>query len=206
LTGNLFEVFLKSYFGNSYRPVIKGDTFIVNAPMRRSEQREDEKEHLDKIRYEDIGGVRKQLAQIKQMVELPLRHPQLLSQSRETMMARAIANETGAFFFLINGPESISKMSGESESNLRKAFGECEKNAPAILFIDKLDVTAPKREKTNGKAERHIVLKLLTLMDGIKYRPQVIVSAATNRPNSIDTLWVDLTVKLILSLRMLLVD
>ncbi len=97
-----------------------------------------------------------------------------------------MANETGAFFFLINGPEIMSKMAGESESNLRKAFEEAEKNAPAIIFIDELDSIAPKREKTNGEVEKRIVSQLLTLMDGLKQRAHVIVMAATNRPNSID--------------------
>ena len=104
----------------------------------------------------------------------------------KTLMARAVANETGAFFFLINGPEIMSKMAGESESNLRKAFEEAEKNSPAIIFIDELDAIAPKREKTHGEVERRIVSQLLTLMDGLKQRSHVIVMAATNRPNSID--------------------
>lgn len=97
-----------------------------------------------------------------------------------------MANETGAFFFLINGPEIMSKLAGESESNLRKAFEEAEKNSPAIIFIDELDAIAPKREKTHGEVERRIVSQLLTLMDGMKKSAHVIVMAATNRPNSID--------------------
>jgi len=104
----------------------------------------------------------------------------------KTLMARAVANETGAFFFLINGPEIMSKLAGESESNLRKAFEEAEKNSPAIIFIDEIDSIAPKREKTHGEVERRIVSQLLTLMDGLKQRSHVIVMAATNRPNSID--------------------
>merc|ERR1712156_1246281 len=104
----------------------------------------------------------------------------------KTLMGRAVANETGAFFFLINGPEIMSKMAGESESNLRKAFEEAEKNSPAIIFIDEIDSIAPKREKTHGEVERRIVSQLLTLMDGVKTRSQLIVMAATNRPNSID--------------------
>ena len=102
------------------------------------------------------------------------------------MIARAVANETGAFFFLINGPEIMSKMAGESESNLRKAFEEAEKNSPAIIFIDEIDSIAPKREKTNGEVEKRIVSQLLTLMDGLKQRAHVVVMGATNRPNSID--------------------
>ncbi|XP_047997445.1 transitional endoplasmic reticulum ATPase TER94 isoform X2 [Leguminivora glycinivorella] len=136
------------------------------------------------------------------MVELPLRHPSLFKAigvkpprgilmygppgTGKTLIARAVANETGAFFFLINGPEIMSKLAGESESNLRKAFEEADKNSPAIIFIDELDAIAPKREKTHGEVERRIVSQLLTLMDGMKKSSHVIVMAATNRPNSID--------------------
>lgn len=229
LTGNLFEVYLKPYFLEAYRPVHKGDIFLVRGGMRAVEfkvvetdpspycivapdtvihcegdpvKREEEEEALNEVGYDDIGGCRKQLAQIKEMVELPLRHPQLFKAigvkpprgillygppgTGKTLIARAVANETGAFFFLINGPEIMSKLAGESESNLRKAFEEAEKNAPAIIFIDELDAIAPKREKTHGEVERRIVSQLLTLMDGLKQRAHVIVMAATNRPNSID--------------------
>merc|ERR1712194_972936 len=102
------------------------------------------------------------------------------------MIAKAVANETGAFFFLINGPEIMSKMAGEAEGNLRRAFEEAEKNAPAIIFIDEIDSIAPKRDKTNGEVERRIVSQMLTLMDGMKGRSQTVVIGATNRPNSID--------------------
>lgn len=228
LTGNLYEAFLKPYFLESYRPVRKGDIFICRN-MRAVEfkvvdtdpspycvvvpdtiircdgepvKREDEEGALNEVGYDDIGGVRKQLAQIKEMVELPLRHPQLFKTigvkpprgillfgppgTGKTLIARAVANETGAFFFLINGPEIMSKLAGESESNLRKAFETAEKNAPSIIFIDELDAIAPKREKTNGEVERRIVSQLLTLMDGLKQRAHVVIMAATNRPNSID--------------------
>ncbi|XP_078537709.1 transitional endoplasmic reticulum ATPase-like [Lissotriton helveticus] len=229
LTGNLFEVYLKPYFLEAYRPVHKGDIFLVRGGMRAVEfkivevdptphcivapdtvlhcegepiKREDEEENLNDVGYDDIGGCRKQLAQIKEMVELPLRHPGLFKAigvkpprgillygppgTGKTLVARAVANETGAFFFLINGPEIMSKLAGESESNLRKAFEEAEKNAPAIIFIDELDAIAPKREKTHGEVERRIVSQLLTLMDGLKQRAHVVVMAATNRPNSVD--------------------
>eukprot|EP00158_Paraphelidium_tribonemae_P008836 Partr_v1_DN28702_c2_g2_i2_m62192 putative Ribosome biogenesis ATPase len=229
VTGNIFEVYLKPYFLEAYRPVRKGDTFLVRGGMRAIEfkvvetdpspycivaqdtvihcegepiKREDEESNLNDIGYDDIGGCRKQMAQIREMVELPLRHPQLFKSigikpprgilmfgppgTGKTLMARAVANETGAFFFLINGPEIMSKMAGESESNLRKAFEEAEKNSPAIIFIDEIDSIAPKREKTNGEVERRVVSQLLTLMDGIKARSNVVVMAATNRPNSID--------------------
>jgi len=228
LSGNLFEMFLKPYFLEAYRPVRKGDTFLVRGAMRAVEfkvvetdpveycivapdtvihcegepiKREDE-DRLDDVGYDDIGGVRKQLAQIRECVELPLRHPQLFKNigikpprgillygppgCGKTLIARAVANETGAFFFLINGPEIMSKLAGESESNLRKAFEEAEKNAPSIIFIDEIDSIAPKREKTQGEVERRIVSQLLTLMDGMKARSNVVVIAATNRPNSID--------------------
>jgi len=229
ITGNLFEVYLKPYFLEAYRPVRKGDLFLARGGMRAVEfkvvdtdpgpfcivapdtvihcegepiKREEEEESLSEIGYDDIGGCRKQLAIIKEMVELPLRHPQLFKTigikpprgillygppgTGKTLIARAVANETGAFFFLINGPEIMSKMAGESESNLRKAFEEAEKNSPAIIFIDEIDSIAPKREKTNGEVEKRIVSQLLTLMDGLKSRSHVIVMGATNRPNSID--------------------
>lgn len=228
ISGNLFDTYLKPYFLEAYRPVRKGDLFLVRGGMRAVEfkvvetdpaeycivapdteifcegepiDREDE-ERLDEVGYDDVGGVRKQMAQIRELVELPLRHPTLFKTigvkppkgillygppgSGKTLIARAVANETGAFFFLINGPEIMSKLAGESESNLRKAFEEAEKNAPSIIFIDEIDSIAPKREKTNGEVERRIVSQLLTLMDGMKSRAHVIVMGATNRPNSID--------------------
>lgn len=142
------------------------------------------------------------MALIREMIELPLRHPQLFKTlgvkpprgvllygppgCGKTLIARAVANETGAFFFLINGPEIMSKMAGESESNLRKAFEEAEKNAPAIIFIDEIDSIAPKRDKAQGEVEKRIVSQLLTLMDGIKKRSSVVVIGATNRPNTLD--------------------
>merc|ERR1719283_807452 len=233
ITGNLFETYLKPYFQESYRPVKKGDCFLVRGGFRPVEfkvvevdvkenpdedvcivapetiihcdgdpiKREDE-EGMDDVGYDDLGGVGKALALMREMIELPLRHPQIFKNlgvkpprgillfgppgTGKTLMARAVANETGAFFFLINGPEIMSKMAGESESNLRKAFEEAEKNAPAIIFIDEIDSIAPKRDKTNGEVERRIVSQLLTLMDGMKQRAHVVVMGATNRPNSID--------------------
>ncbi|KAK3035705.1 hypothetical protein RJ639_033407 [Escallonia herrerae] len=228
LTGNLFDAFLKPYFSGAYRPVRKGDLFLVRGGMRRVEfkvvevdpaeycivapdteifcegepiRREDE-DNLNEVGYDDIGGMRNQMAQIREAVELPFRHPLLFKTvgvkppkgillygppgTGKTLIARAIANETGAFFLTINGPEIMSKMAGESESNLRKVFEEAELNAPSIIFIDEIDSIAPKREKTGGEIERRIVSQLLTLMDGLKSRAHVIVIGATNRPNSID--------------------
>ena len=164
-------------------------------------KREDE-EKLDGVGYDDVGGARKQMALIREMIELPLRHPQLFKTlgvkppkgvllygppgSGKTLIARAIANETGAFFFLLNGPEIMSKMAGQAEENLRKAFEEADANQPAIIFIDEIDSIAPNREKTNGEVERRVVAQLLTLMDGVKGRGQVVCIGATNRPNCID--------------------
>lgn len=228
ITGNLTQTYLIPYFKDCYRPVRKGDTFLVRGGFKAVEfkvvevdpgefcivspntmlfdegepiKRADE-EQLDGVGYDDIGGCRKQMAQIREMIELPLRHPTLFKTlgvkpprgvllfgppgSGKTLIARAIANETGAFFFLLNGPEIMSKMAGEAEANLRKAFEEAEKNSPAIIFIDEIDSIAPKRDKTNGEVERRVVSQLLTLMDGLKGRGHVVVLAATNRPNSID--------------------
>lgn len=134
--------------------------------------REDE-EKLDGIGYDDIGGCRKALAQIRELIELPLRHPILFKTigikpprgvllygppgCGKTLIARAVSNETGAFFFCINGPEIMSGMAGKAEENLRKAFEEAEKNSPAIIFIDEVDSIAPKRDKTNGEVEKRVV-------------------------------------------------
>lgn len=228
VTGNLTQTFLVPYFKDCYRPVKKGDTFLVRGGFKAVEFKvvetdpgdfcivapntmlfdegeaikREEEEKLDGIGYDDIGGCRKQMALIREMIELPLRHPQLFKTlgvkppkgvllygppgSGKTLIARAIANETGAFFFLLNGPEIMSKMAGQAEENLRKAFTEAEANQPAIIFIDEIDSIAPNREKTNGEVERRVVAQLLTLMDGVKGRGQVVCIGATNRPNSID--------------------
>jgi transitional endoplasmic reticulum ATPase len=228
ITGNVFDTYLKPYFMEAYRPVRQGDCFLVRAGFRPVEfkvvgvdpgefcivapdtvihcegepvKREDE-EKLDDIGYDDIGGCKKQMAQIREMIELPLRHPALFKTlgvkpprgvllygppgSGKTLLARAVANETGAFFFLINGPECMSKMAGEAEANLRRAFEEAEKNAPSIIFIDEIDSIAPKRDKSSGEVEKRVVSQMLTLMDGMKGRNNVVVIAATNRPNTID--------------------
>ncbi|URD98151.1 cell division cycle protein 48 [Musa troglodytarum] len=212
-----------AYFMDSYRPVRKEDHFLVRECMKsvtpqsnvfivapdteifcegEPVKREDE-DRLDEVGYDDVGGIRKPMAQIRELVELPLRHPQLFKSigvkpprgillywppvTGKTLIAKAIANETGVFFLCINGPKIMSKLAGESESNLRDAFEEAEKNAPSIIFIDEIDSIAPKREKTHGELERRVVSQLLTLMDGLKSRSHVIVIGATNRPNSIDS-------------------
>lgn len=165
-------------------------------------EEEDVTHHENMIGYDSVGGCRRQIAQIRELVELPLKYPELYVKlgvkppkgillfgppgTGKTLIARAIANETGAFLFTINGPEIMSKMSGESESNLRKVFEEATKQAPSIIFMDEIDSLAPKRDKTHNEVERRIVSQLLTLMDGMNPRANVLVIAATNRPNSID--------------------
>merc|ERR1719428_2325224 len=191
ITGNLFDTYLKPYYLEAYRPARQGE------PVKREDE-----EKLDDVGYDDIGGCKKAMGQIREMIELPLRHPQLFKTlgvkpprgvllygppgSGKTLIAKAVANETGAFFFLLNGPEIMSKMAGESEANLRRAFEEAEKNAPSIIFIDEIDSIAPKRDKSSGEVEKRVVSQLLTLMDGMKGRNNVVVIAATNRPNTID--------------------
>ena len=225
---NLFEVYLKPYFLDAYRPIKKGDRFTIQKQDNFIEfkvieidpvdycivgpdtiiycegnpiKREDFSE-INEIGYDQIGGCSKQLFQIRELVELPLKHPELFSTvgikpprgvlmygppgSGKTLIARAVANETGAYLYVINGPEIMSKMSGESESNLRKAFELAEKNSPSIIFIDEIDSLAPKRDKNQGEIERRIVSQLLTLIDGLNSRTKVVVIACTNRPNSID--------------------
>ena len=166
----------------------------------------DDSDDLDGAGYDMIGGASKHLAAVRELVELPLRHPELWRKlgintprgvlltgppgSGKTAMARAVAAETGAYFFVINGPEVISKRAGESETNLRRAFEDAAANAEeyngAIIFIDELDSIAPKREKAGGEVEKRVVSQLLTLMDGLKPSSKVVVMAATNRPSVIE--------------------
>ncbi len=154
------------------------------------------------ISYGDLGGLKEEAQKIREMVELPMRHPELFERlgieppkgvllygspgTGKTLLARAVASESEAHFITIAGPEIVSKYVGEAEEKLRKIFAEAEENAPTIIFIDEIDAIAPKREEVVGEVEKRIVSQLLTLMDGLKSRGQVIVIGATNRPNSID--------------------
>ncbi len=154
------------------------------------------------VTYEDIGGLGDAKEKIREMIELPMKHPELFKRlgieppkgvllhgppgTGKTLLAKAVANESGANFVTINGPEVISKYYGESEGKLREIFEQAEKNAPTIIFIDEIDSLAPKREDISGEVERRVVAQLLTLMDGLKARGQVIVIAATNRPDDVD--------------------
>jgi len=154
------------------------------------------------VAYEDIGGLKEEIHRVREMIELPLKHPEVFDRlgieppkgvllhgppgTGKTLIARAVASESGANFFDIAGPEVMSKFYGESEANLRQKFEEAEKNAPSIIFIDELDSLAPKREEVTGEVERRMVAQLSTLMDGLKARGKVVVIGATNRPNALD--------------------
>ncbi|MEX2706042.1 MAG: CDC48 family AAA ATPase [Candidatus Freyrarchaeum guaymaensis] len=154
------------------------------------------------VTYDDIGGLNEEIQRVREMIELPLKHPELFQRlgidppkgvllhgppgCGKTLLAKAVANESDAYFISLNGPEIMSKFYGESEAKIREIFEEAEKNAPAIIFIDELDSIAPKREEVTGEVERRVVAQLLALMDGLKGRGRVIVIGATNRPNSLD--------------------
>ncbi len=154
------------------------------------------------ITYEDIGGLKDEIKKIREMVELPLKHPEIFERlgidapkgvllhgppgTGKTLLAKAVANESDANFILLNGPEVMSKFYGESEKKIRDIFEEAEKHAPSIVFFDEIDAIAPKREEVQGEVERRVVSQLLTMMDGLKSRGKVVVIGATNRVNSLD--------------------
>src|SRR5688500_10527814 len=157
---------------------------------------------VPRVSYEDIGGLRNEVQKVREMIELPLRHPEIFDRigieapkgvllhgppgTGKTLLAKAVANETNANFYSISGPEIMSKFYGESEERLREVFKEAEENAPSIIFIDEIDSIAPKREEVSGDVEKRVVSQLLTLMDGIQSRGKLVVIGATNRPNAID--------------------
>jgi transitional endoplasmic reticulum ATPase len=157
---------------------------------------------LPRTNYEDIGGLQTEMQRVREMVELPLRHPELFQRlgieppkgvllhgppgCGKTLLARAVANESEANFYSINGPEIMSKFYGESEARLREIFQQAQQNAPSIIFVDELDAIAPKREEVTGEVERRVVAQLLALMDGLSGRGNVIVIGATNRPGALD--------------------
>jgi transitional endoplasmic reticulum ATPase len=177
--------------------LITADTQIVLGEKPAAVVRE-----IPKVTYEDIGGLQEEIKKIREMVELPLKYPELFERlgveapkgvllygppgTGKTLLAKAVANETNAAFFSISGPEIMSKFYGESEERLREIFRQAEENAPSIIFIDEIDAIAPKREEVTGEVEKRVVSQLLALMDGLKPRGRVVVIGATNRPNAID--------------------
>lgn len=215
LGGDIFQEFFGGVFGGMAMPFGLGEVkfAVVNTSPLGVVMVTDttqvevipeavEIKRLPAVTYEDIGGLREELQRVREMIELPLKHPELFDRlgieppkgvllhgapgTGKTLIAKAVANEAGANFFAINGPEVMSKWYGESEARLREIFDQAEKNAPAIIFIDEVDAIAPKREEVTGEVERRVVATLNTLMDGLKRRGKVIVIAATNRPNAID--------------------
>ncbi len=183
---------------NEVEAVLVQPTTIVKAQARGA-NRQGEWGH---VRYEDIGGLGKELQRIREMIELPLKYPAVFDRlgieppkgillygppgTGKTLIARAVASESNAAFFVINGPEIMNKLYGESESRLRNIFQEAQKHAPSIIFIDEIDALAPRRAESGSEAERRVVGQLLTLMDGKEARGQVVVIGATNQPNALD--------------------
>ncbi len=187
----------------SYAP--SGDAVIITSAtnVKLSEKPADvDAGEIPQVSYDDIGGLDDAVGKIREMVELPLKHPELFDRlgieapkgvllhgppgTGKTLLAKAVAGETSSNFTYVGGPEIMSKFYGESEERLRDIFNEAEENAPSIIFIDEIDSIAPKRDEVSGETERRVVAQLLALMDGIKSRGKVVVIGATNRPNSID--------------------
>ncbi len=172
------------------------EVILSHKPVEISE------ENIPTITYEDIGGLTDEVKKVREMVEVPLKHPEVFERlgieppkgvllhgppgTGKTLLAKAVANESEANFILLNGPEIMSKFYGESEKKIRDIFEEAEKNSPSIIFIDEIDSIAPKREDSPGEVERRVVSQLLTMMDGLQSRGKVVIIGATNRPNSID--------------------
>jgi transitional endoplasmic reticulum ATPase len=197
--GNLTQLRFLIVSTNPSQPCVIGEHTQVVLSSKAVEITD---EKIPAVTYEDIGGLREEVRKIREMVELPLKHPEIFEKlgieppkgvllhgppgTGKTLLAKAVANESDAHFILLNGPEIMSKFYGESEKKIRDIFEEAEKSAPSIVFIDEIDAIAPKREEAYGEVERRVVSQLLTMMDGLNNRGKVIVIGATNRPNSID--------------------
>ncbi|MFX0044111.1 MAG: CDC48 family AAA ATPase, partial [Candidatus Hodarchaeota archaeon] len=187
-----------------YHPRAEAVRIYLDTKITISEKTHKEFEELErrKVTYEDIGGLEEEIQKIREMIELPIRHPELFKRigidppkgvllhgppgTGKTLLARAVAGETDAHFITISGPEIMSKFYGQSEENLRKVFEEAKENSPSIIFIDELDSIAPKRGEVTGEVERRVVAQLLSLLDGLEGRGEIIVIGATNRVNDID--------------------
>lgn len=197
--GGVTQIKFMIVSANPNQPVIITENTEVSLSPKAVELSD---EKIPEITYEDIGGLTEEIKKIRELVEIPLKHPEIFERlgieppkgillhgppgTGKTLLAKAVANESEANFILLNGPEIMSKFYGESEKKIRDIFEEAEKTAPAIIFIDEIDAIAPKREEVQGEVERRVVSQLLTMMDGLKSRGKVIVIGATNRPNAID--------------------
>ncbi len=200
IMGKKIELIVKSFSPSRKAVIIKPDTTKVSISEKPISKEEIAKAPM--VSYEDIGGLDDEVEVVREMVELPLRHPELFDKvgieapkgvllhgppgTGKTLMAKAVASETNANFFTISGPEIMSKYYGESEGRLREIFEEAEENQPSIIFIDELDSIAPKRDEVSGETERRVVAQLLSLMDGLEARGKVIVIGATNRAHALD--------------------
>ncbi len=197
--GGLQQIRFLIVNSNPNKPVVITENTEVAVSQKAINTSE---EKVIDVTYEDIGGLKEEVRKVREMIELPLKRPEIFERlgveppkgvllhgppgTGKTLLAKAVANESDANFIVINGPEIMSKFYGESEKRLRDIFNEAEKNAPTIIFIDEIDAIAPKREEVQGEVERRVVSQLLTMMDGLKTRGKVVVIGATNRPNSID--------------------
>ncbi|MEM0480609.1 MAG: CDC48 family AAA ATPase [Candidatus Aenigmatarchaeota archaeon] len=182
--------------------VVVTENTVIELLRERPKALEIEERGIPRVTWEDIGDLQEVKQKLREMIELPIRHPEVFERlgidppkgvllygppgTGKTLLAKAVANESGAYFISISGPEVTSKWFGESEKKLRDIFEEASKNAPSIIFIDEIDAIAPKREEVVGEVEKRIVAQLLALMDGLKERGRVIVIGATNRPNALD--------------------
>lgn len=216
MPGDFFsEDFFRTFFNTRSFGLMEIRLIVVNTQpkgiVRITEETEIELEHeytptektrIPTVTYDDLGGMKSAIQRVREMIELPLKHPELFERlgidppkgvlmhgppgTGKTLLAKAVANESDSYFTVINGPEIMGKYYGESEERLRQVFEEAEQNAPAIVFIDELDSIAPKRGEVTGEVERRVVAQLLTLMDGLKERRKVIVIGATNRVDAVD--------------------
>lgn len=187
----------------SFKPAADAALLSKETAIKISEKPvKEESITLPRVSYDDIGGLEEEVKKVREMIELPLRHPELFDKlgveapkgvllhgppgTGKTLLARAVASETEANFSSLSGPEVMSKFYGQSEENLREIFKNAEENAPSIIFIDEIDSIAPKRDEVSGEVERRVVAQLLALMDGLNARGKVVVIGATNRPNALD--------------------
>ncbi|MGQ0796791.1 MAG: CDC48 family AAA ATPase [Methanobacteriota archaeon] len=198
IMGRKFDFVVTSFSPTADAVVVESETEVKLADKPAKE----EEAKVPRVTYEDIGGLGDEVRKVREMIELPLRHPELFERlgveapkgvllhgppgTGKTLLAKAVASETNANFHAIGGPEIMSKFYGQSEENLRDVFKQAEENAPSIIFIDELDSIAPKRDEVTGEVERRVVAQLLALMDGLQGRGKVVVIGATNRPNALD--------------------